>query len=178
MSHDGMILDLHTVEFKRLLPGPIELAWDYLTKPELLKAWFADVTLEPRVGGAVTVRFGKVGCGGASVEGTVLEFRRPHVIAFSWIKLRSQPDGSIKHSDEGKVRFELTERGDKVQLTLLHSGLPIHELAGHGAGWHAYLENLESQISNRGAIDVMEIYHRLRLPYDERVASMQRSGAA
>jgi hypothetical protein len=58
MSHDGSILDAHTVEFKRLLPGPIELAWDYLTKPEMLKTWFADVTLEPRVGGKIEIRFG------------------------------------------------------------------------------------------------------------------------
>ncbi|HEV8388896.1 MAG TPA: SRPBCC family protein [Dongiaceae bacterium] len=178
MSHDGSILDLHTVEFKRLLPGPIELAWDYLTKPELLKTWFADVTLEPRVGGTITVGFGKAGCGGASVEGTILEFRRPHMFTFSWIKLRPQPDGSIMHSHEGDVRFELAEKGDKVLLTLLHSGLPVHELAGHGAGWHAYMDNLESRIAGHSALDVMAIFHDLRPRYDERVVAAQRAGAA
>ena len=178
MSRNGTILDVHTVEFKRLLPGPIELAWDFLTKPELLKAWFAEVTLEPRVGGAVTVRFGKSDCGGNAVEGTILEFRRPHVFAFSWIKLRPQADGSIMRSNEGEVRFELAEKDDKVLLTLLHSGLPIHELAGHGAGWHAYMDNLESHIAGRGALDFMAIYHDLRPGYDERVAAMQRAGAA
>jgi uncharacterized protein YndB with AHSA1/START domain len=178
MSHDGSILDLHTVEFTRLLPGPIELAWDYLTKPELLKTWFAEVTLEPRVGGAVTVGFGKSDCGGNSVEGTILEFRRPHVIAFSWIKLRPQADGSIKHSHEGEVRFALVEKGDKVLLRLLHSGLPTQELAGHSAGWHAYMDNLESHIAGRGALDFMAIFHDLRPRYDDRVAALQRKGAA
>lgn len=178
MSRDGTIRDVHTAEFKRLLPGPIELAWDFLTKPELLKTWFADVALEPRVGGAITVGFGKAGCGSASVEGTVLEFRRPHMFAFSWIKLRPQPDGSIMHSHEGEVRFELAEKGDKVLLTLLHSGLPTSELAGHGAGWHAYMDNLESHIAGREALDVMAIYHDLRPRYDERVAAFQRAGAA
>src|SRR4029453_3520512 len=88
MSSNGTLLDLHTVEFKRLIPGPIELAWDYLTKPELLKTWFADVTLEARVGGAVNVRFSTETCGGGTggVHGIVREFRRPHVISFPWIQ--------------------------------------------------------------------------------------------
>ena len=178
MSHDGSILDLHTVEFKRLLPGPIGLAWDYLTKPEFLKTWFADVTLEPRVGGTVKVRFGKDTCGTGGVNGTVREFRPPHVLSFSWIQLRPQPDGSTKDSDEGQVRFELAEKGDKVLLTLLHSGLPIRELTPHSAGWHAYLDNLDSVISGRGVIDFAAVFSQLHPKYEERLAALQRSGAA
>ena len=182
MGHDGSILDLHTVEFKRLLPGPIELAWDYLTKPEMIKTWFADMTLEHRVGGAVEIRFGdgKDGkaCDTSGIRGTVREFRPPHVFAFSWIQQRLQPDGSRKGSDEGEVRFELAERGDKVLLTLLHSGLPLHELANHSAGWHAYLDNLDSRISGQGAIDFMKIFRDLHPQYEERIAALQRQGAA
>ena len=180
MSFDGVLRDLHTVEFRRLMPGPIELAWDYLTKPDLLKAWFADVTLEPRLGGTVSVRFDKDTCGGCSsgVHGTIREFRPPHVIAFTWIQRRAQPDGSIADSDEGEVRFELAERGDKVLLTLLHSRLPTSELTSHSAGWHAYLDNLESRISGRGRIDFMAVARRVRPGYDERLPHLQRAGAA
>jgi uncharacterized protein YndB with AHSA1/START domain len=175
MSYDGTLHDLHTVEFKRLIPGPIELAWDYLTKRELLKTWFADVTLEPRLGGAVDVTCG--GCS-AGVRGVVREFRPPHVIAFTWIQRRAQPDGSIADSDEGEVRFELAERGEKVVLTLLHSRLPTEELTGHSAGWHAYLDNLESLISGGERVDFMKVVGRVRPRYDERIAAMLRSGAA
>jgi len=35
-----------TVEMERLLPGPIEQVWDYLTKPELLATWLGDATHE------------------------------------------------------------------------------------------------------------------------------------
>jgi uncharacterized protein YndB with AHSA1/START domain len=180
MSPDGSILDLHTVEFKRLLPGPIELAWDYLTKPELLKTWFADVTLEPRVGGDVTVRFSEDTCGGhtAGVNGTVREFRPPRVVAFTWFQLRRQPDGSIKPSDEGEVRFELSEKGSKVLLTLLHSRLPTAELSSHSAGWHTYLDNLESRVLGKGGIDYMATFGQLHPNYQERIAALQRSGAA
>ena len=179
MSYDGTLCDLHTVEFKRLIPGPIELAWDYLTKPELLRTWFADVTLEPRAGGKIEVRFGaEEACDTGGVRGLVREFRRPHVIAFSWNQLRPQPDGSRSLMDEGEVRFELAERGDKVLLTLLHSGLPTRELASHGAGWHAYLDSLESRISGGAAIDVMEVYGHLHPRYDDKVAAVLRQGAA
>ncbi len=180
MSRDGTLLDLHTVEFKRLLPGPIELAWEYLTKPELLKTWFADVTLEPRAGGAVDVRFSEETCGGhtGGVHGTIREFRPPHIIVFSWIQRHPQPDGSMKDSDEGEVRFELSEKGDKVLLTLLHSGLPTPELTSHCAGWHGYLDNLESRISGGDAIDFMASFNRRHPHYQERLVALQRSGTA
>lgn len=176
---DGSILDLHTVELKRLIPGPIELAWDYLTKQELLKTWFADVTIEPRIGGAVTIRFSDdESCNTTGVRGTVREFRKPHVVAFTWFQQRLQADGSRKGVDEGEVRFELAERGDKVLLTLLHTGLPIHELAGHSAGWDAFLQNLDSLMSGRGKIDFMAVFRDLHPRYEERVAALQREGAA
>jgi uncharacterized protein YndB with AHSA1/START domain len=180
MSYDGVLRDLHTVEFKRLMPGPIALAWDYLTKRELLKTWFADVALEPRLGGAVDVTFDKDTCGGCSagVHGTIREFRPPHVIAFTWIQRRAQPDGSIADSDEGEVRFELSERGDKVLLTLLHSRLPTAELTSHSAGWHSYLDNLASRISGGGRIDFTAVARRVRPGYEERLVHLQRAGAA
>lgn len=180
MSYDGVLRDLHTVEFKRLIPGPIELAWEYLTKRELLKTWFADMAVEPRLGGAVEIHFDKDTCGGCSagVHGVVHEFRPPHVIAFSWIQRRAQPDASIQDSDEGEVRFELAERGDKVLLTLLHSRLPTAELASHSAGWHAYLDNLASRISGHERIDFMAVVRRIRPGYDARLADLQRAGAA
>ena len=180
MSYDGVLRDLHTVEFKRLVPGPIALAWEFLTKREKLKTWFADVSLEPRLGGAVDVHFDPDTCGGCSagVRGVVREFRPPHVLAFSWIQLKAQPDGSMQERDEGEVRFELAERGDKVLLTLLHSRLSTDELIGHSAGWHAYLQNLEALMSERGRIDFMDVARRVRPGYEEQLAGLQRAGAA
>lgn len=180
MSYDGILRNLHTVEFKRLIPGPIALAWDYLTRPELLKTWFADVTIEPRVGGVVEVNFAEDTCGGCSagVRGVVLEFRPPHAIAFTWIQLKALADGSLQERDEGEVRFELAARGDKVLLTLLHSRLPADELISHSAGWHAYLENLASLMAARGRIDFMDVARRARPSYETQLAGLLRAGAA
>jgi uncharacterized protein YndB with AHSA1/START domain len=180
MSYDGVLRDLHTVEFKRLIPGPLELAWEFLTKREKLKTWFADLTLEARLGGAVDVHFDPDTCGGCSagVRGVVREFRPPHVIAFTWIQLKAQLDGSMQERDEGEVRFELAERGDKVLLTLLHSRLSTDQLIAHSAGWHAYLQNLESLMSERGRIDFMAVAGRVRPGYEGQLAGLQRAGAA
>jgi len=36
------ITDAQSVRFERLLPGPIERVWDYLTKPHLQRTWLAE----------------------------------------------------------------------------------------------------------------------------------------
>jgi hypothetical protein len=64
MSHDGSIVELVTVEFKRLLPGDrtsLGVSDQAGTAEDLVQ----HVALEPRVGGAIEVRFtdGKGECG-------------------------------------------------------------------------------------------------------------------
>ena len=38
---DGEIIDRQTVRFERLLPGPIERVWAYLTESEKRRKWLA-----------------------------------------------------------------------------------------------------------------------------------------
>lgn len=42
MNHAAHAIDPQTVRFERLLPGPIERVWEYLTKPDLQKSWLAE----------------------------------------------------------------------------------------------------------------------------------------
>lgn len=42
MNHAATAVDRELVRFERLLPGPIERVWDYLTKPHLQKRWLAE----------------------------------------------------------------------------------------------------------------------------------------
>ncbi|MEZ4619140.1 MAG: SRPBCC domain-containing protein [Caldilineaceae bacterium] len=57
MDEFGTLVDAHTVRFERLLPGPIERVWAYLTEPQFLRTWLADSTMDLRIGGAVELRF-------------------------------------------------------------------------------------------------------------------------
>lgn len=180
MGHDGKILDAHSVRFERLLPGPIELAWDYLTKPKLLKTWFAEVMLEPSVGGAIQIAMGadEAGdCNASSIHGVIREFNPPHVIAYTWVSRRQQKDGSVAAVDEGEVRFELKPRGDRVQLTLTHTRIPANELAGYGGGWHAFLDVLEARLDKRADVSVGEVYGQVFKSYEAAVAAVTRGAA-
>jgi hypothetical protein len=42
MSTASEINPIQAVRFERLLPGPIERVWDYLTKPDLQRTWLAE----------------------------------------------------------------------------------------------------------------------------------------
>src|SRR5260370_20625695 len=53
----GVITGPDTVRFERLLPGPIERVWACLTDSEKRGQWLASGEMEPRVGGAVVLRF-------------------------------------------------------------------------------------------------------------------------
>jgi uncharacterized protein YndB with AHSA1/START domain len=56
--NDG-ILDGDSVRFERLVPGPIERVWSYLTEGPLLKAWLVeDGAVPPRVGESFVLKMG------------------------------------------------------------------------------------------------------------------------
>ena len=42
MNPSSHILDPQTIRFERLLPGPIERVWEYLTQPDLQRTWLAE----------------------------------------------------------------------------------------------------------------------------------------
>src|SRR5690606_39019955 len=41
LNPDGEVLDRQTVRFRRVLPGPIERVWAYLTEADKRAKWFA-----------------------------------------------------------------------------------------------------------------------------------------
>src|SRR5262245_9950996 len=53
----GVIVEPDTVRLERLVPGPIERVWSYLTDSDKRGQWFAHGDLEPRVGGAFKLTF-------------------------------------------------------------------------------------------------------------------------
>ena len=55
MSDDGELKRVAMVQFERILPGPIERVWEYLTDTGKLPGWFGEGTIEPRLGGAEIV---------------------------------------------------------------------------------------------------------------------------
>ena len=52
MNEYGVVTEPRTIRMERLLPGPIERVWDYLTDSAKRGKWFATGKMELRAGGA------------------------------------------------------------------------------------------------------------------------------
>ena len=57
MSEYGVVLESGAVRFERLLPGPVERVWSYLTESEKRGQWLASGVFDLRVGGHTEMLF-------------------------------------------------------------------------------------------------------------------------
>ena len=57
MSEFGVVPEARTLRIRRVLPGPIERVWAYLTESEKRGRWLAAGPMELRVGGRVELTF-------------------------------------------------------------------------------------------------------------------------
>jgi Activator of Hsp90 ATPase homolog 1-like protein len=57
MSEYGVVTEARTIRMERLLPGPIERVWDYLTDSTKRGKWFATGKMDLRPGGSVEFFF-------------------------------------------------------------------------------------------------------------------------
>ena len=57
MSEFGVVPEARTVRLQRVLPGPIERVWAYLTESDKRGKWLARGPMELHVGGRVELNF-------------------------------------------------------------------------------------------------------------------------
>jgi uncharacterized protein YndB with AHSA1/START domain len=125
------------VSFERVLPGPIERVWEFLTSPDRLPGWFGDGTLEPRVGGNVTLM-------GGHVRGTVTRWQPPTQLAYTWNVF--SPGETVSSYPESYLTIELETRGSDVVLRLTHLPVLARFENQNAMGWHTYLDMLSAAI--------------------------------
>jgi activator of Hsp90 ATPase-like protein len=70
--------------------------------------------------------------------------------------------------DETVVEAELTADGDQTRLVVEERGLPLAELAAHGAGWQAHVEDLVAHVAGQDAADWRTRSAELSPSYRER----------
>src|SRR5262250_2180892 len=121
MNDLAAIADRSTLIFVRHLRGPIERVWAYLTDPKFLITWFSDGVVADRVGGEVRFDMG--------ATGRVTAYKPPHLLEYTW----NEEEASVGPVSNALVRWELSEEGSGVRLTLTHSRLPENEVLAHGA---------------------------------------------
>jgi uncharacterized protein YndB with AHSA1/START domain len=123
---------------ERVLPGPIERVWSYLTSPEHLAKWFLDGKVADRIGGEVQF-------GDGLITGAVTVYDPPHVLEFTW----NEADSSHGPTPNALCRYELSAIGDEVRLVLVHSRLPEHAYDAYVTGWKELLDRLEVESCQR-----------------------------
>jgi len=151
----GKYIAAGEVRIVRILPGPIERVWDFLTDPQKRACWFAGGPMDLRPGGKVTLHYRHKNLSpnesppeeyrdkhevGGTMEGHVTRCDPPRLLAFTF----ALPEVS-------EAIFELTPQGDAVQLVLTHRARSrdFGPLPNFAAGWHSHLLLLEALLENQ-----------------------------
>ncbi|EPC01022.1 hypothetical protein L861_10645 [Litchfieldella anticariensis FP35 = DSM 16096] len=184
MSDDnyGRLLDLTSIRFERLLPGPIERVWAYLTESDKRAQWLAAGTMEPRPGSAFALHFDHANLspqqasaperfrnfeGGCTTQHEIRRFEPPHVLVMTWGGGNEEPS---------EVTFELSEEGDQVRLVLTHRRLgDIDTLVDVAGGWHTHLAILLEVLEGRTPPPFWPVFERMEEDYRWRI-TLQRNG--
>ncbi|MET0754711.1 MAG: SRPBCC family protein [Pseudoxanthomonas sp.] len=164
----------HTVRIERTLPGPIERVWAFLTESDKRRQWLAAGDMELKEGGSVEHVFrnseltGHDGspppkyaahAGESRMRGRITACKLHTLLAYDW--------GEGEGATPSHVRFELTPRGDEVQLVVVHSRLPDREqMLSVAGGWHTHLGILVDRLEGREPPGFWETHSRLEAEYE------------
>lgn len=172
LDKDGVLLDESTIRFERLLPGPIERVWAYLTESDKRKQWLAAGEFELRKGGKTHMffqhkniakpgtqppeAFRKVHDEGHRMDGEILEIDAPRLLTMTF-------------GEHSEVTYELTEQANgEVLLTLTHRKLTAGDMKNVSPGWHAHLAILADRLNNRNEIDFWALWQEKHKHYGEK----------
>ena len=131
-----------TVRLERLLPGPLERVWAYITEPQKRAMWICGGTIDLRVGGKMHMEFDNnsltsdkspppkyQGRGKHTSPGVVTRLEPMRVFAHIW----------TWESGDTEVTYELAPRGKDVLLTIVHRRLQPRDLVvGVMGGWDVH----------------------------------------
>jgi uncharacterized protein YndB with AHSA1/START domain len=167
----GVLTEPATLTIQRVLPGPIDRVWAYLTQSDLRRQWLAAGDMELTQGAnfelvwrndELTNPPGKRpdGLDGKhQLECTITELDPPHRLGFTWGR-------------SGGVSFELSEQGKHVLLTVTHHRLPDQAmLLSVSAGWHMHLDVLVARVSGTEPAPFWDGWARLREEYTRRLSA-------
>jgi uncharacterized protein YndB with AHSA1/START domain len=165
----GSLVEPTTLKIQRLLPGPIERVWSYLTESDLRRQWLAAGRMQAEQGTGFEFVWRNdelTDPPGKRPEGFPEEHRMqcritecdpPRKLSFTW-------------SNSGDVTFELEPRGQRVLLTLTHRRIPERKSRLMiGAGWHMHLDLLVARIEGKQTGPFWDGWLRLRQEYDQRL---------
>ena len=165
----GVLTEPTTLMIQRVLPGPIDRVWAYLTESELRSQWLARGTMEMKVGAAFELVWRNDELSNPPSQrptGFPEESRMPSRIT----ELDPPRKITFTRMDGGDVLFELTPKGTDVLLTVTHRRLADRKnTLMFGAGWHMHLDTLVARATSGAPAPFWEGWARLHQEYDRRM---------
>ncbi len=165
----GALTEPTTLKIQRLLPGPVDRVWKYLTDGELRRKWLAagDMTLSPGAPFEFVWRNDELtdppgtrppGFGAENrMQSRIFAVEPPRKLVIAW-------------GNSGDVLFELEPRGERVLLTVIHRRLPDRAtLLKVSAGWHMHLDIMAARLSGTTPAPFWDGWTRLHADYDRRL---------
>jgi uncharacterized protein YndB with AHSA1/START domain len=169
LDDHGVLIEPATLRIQRLLPGPIERVWAWLTESDLRRRWLAAGDMEMKTGAPFELVWRNdelTDPPGRKPEGFGSEHRMqshivaldpPHELTFVW-------NGS------GDVTFALEPQGNEVLLTVTHRRLPDRDtILKVSAGWHMHLDILTARARGQEPAPFWDGWLRLKEDYDRRL---------
>ena len=140
------VVEPGTVKLERLLPGPVERVWAYITESDQRAKWLAGGHFELRVGGKVRLEFDNSRlpnekplpakyqeAGKGQFEGVITRLEPLRLLAHTW----------KWDSGDTEVTYELTPSGKQVLLTIVHRRLTKELVSKVMGGWDVHSGILE-----------------------------------
>ncbi|MDI7860885.1 SRPBCC family protein [Rhizobiaceae bacterium n13] len=165
-----------SVRIERLLPGPIERVWSYLTEQEKRRRWMAAGVVEMQEGGVVCHVFDNSRLtsrddhppakyaaldGPVKSHGIVTACEAPRLLAYTFSEESGEPS---------EVRFDLSESGSQVLLVVTHTRIPNRAaMLSFTAGWHTHLDILRDRLEGREPELFWPKHTRLEEEYGSRI---------
>lgn len=174
MSDYGVVTGPATVRLERLLPGPIERIWAYLTESEKRGKWLAPSPMDLRLGGPVVLHFHHADLSvekatperftkiekGHTLHGHITRFDPPRLLTFTW------GEGET----DSEVTFELAPQSGDVLLALTHRRLADREaMVSVASGWHAHLGILIDNLNGMEPRPFWSTHAQLEAEYEKRL---------
>jgi len=126
MNAPVTMIEPGTVKLERLLPGPIERVWAYITESDKRAKWLAAGEFDLRLGGKIRLEFDNArlpndggvppeykGRGQGKFDGVITRLEPMRLLAHTW----------TWNGGNTEVSYELAPRGKNVLLVIIHRRL-------------------------------------------------------
>jgi len=169
MTRPVTIIEPGTVKLERVLPGPVERVWAYLTESDKRAQWLAAGDFDLRVGGKAVLKWNNAklpnndgpvppeyqGRNTGQIEGVITRLEPMRLLAHTWPK-----DGG-----DMEVTYELAPRGKQVLLTIVHSRLGKNLVPAVMGGWDAHTGILADLLNGVAPRPFWKTHSRLEQEY-------------